>query len=115
MATKLLAFPERGGTGFNIPRETKIGELDLTNLYSMSLVHSAEYNRKHRSNAPAEAEYRLERTPELLLALCLFEQLPHGRKNMVRHGVQEAYQRTGDEGARALGNMLAAAVATVRR
>ena len=101
MATRpnntVIPFPSRGGTGFSVPAETKLKTLDLVNLYPFPSAKSVG-DKKARSATTSG----LERTPEILIAMAIFKQLPHGRKNMARYEVQRVVEHFPDcEAARA--------------
>lgn len=85
MAATILAFPARGGNGFTIASCPKPKKVDQTNLVQMA----------RKADGPAVS--KLTRTPELLLAMLLFQQLSRGRKDAILFHLDQIATATGDQ------------------
>lgn len=95
MAATVLAFPARGGNGFAVSPDTELERLDCANLVQLA-------NKQEGLDLS-----KLRRSPEILLAMCLFDQLPPKRKSAILAQMDEAVRRTGDEAVKQLSAALA--------
>ncbi|MBD3761479.1 hypothetical protein [Rhizorhabdus sp.] len=106
MAATILAFPARGGNGFNLLSAPKRKKIDHTNL-ALSLTQR-QMEKEARERFPEEKAFALERTPELLIAMAIYKELDGVQQARVQMTVQGAYQKAGDEESRIAANILAA-------
>ncbi len=105
MAAAVLAFPPRGGNGFNIPARTKYKRLDITNVCSLNLARSI---RESQKAIPEVRDFTFERTPEMLICMALYEAMPTDQRSRALASINEVHMRHCDEPSRIAGNILAA-------
>jgi hypothetical protein len=109
MAATILAFPDRGGNGFNIVPSTKLKQLDTTNLIPFAFgLSRAQMDREAAERYPDEKAFMFERTPEMLICMALFKAMPTDQRARAMMAVNETYVRCCDEDSRIAGNILAA-------